>query len=119
VPTRTSDGEFSSPYERWTGDKPDVRHVKVFGCKCLVHVAHQKRKKLDHHAWAGILLGIEGYDTSRMYDPRSGKVEIVRYVLFDESEFPGEGEEPADSDNSCDVSTEDSGSLGIPRSREQ
>jgi hypothetical protein len=101
-------------YERRTGDKPDVRHVKVFGCKCLVHVPHQKRKTLDHHAWAGILLGIEGYDTYRVYDPRSGKVEIVRNVQFDESEFPGEGGEPADSDNSCDVSTEDSGSRGMP-----
>jgi hypothetical protein len=114
VPTRTSDREFSSPYERRTGDKLDVRHVKVFGCKCLEHVPHQKRKKLDHHAWAGILLGIEGYDTYRVYDPRSGKVEIVRNVQFDESEFPGEGEEPADSDSSCDVSTEDSGSRGMP-----
>jgi DNA segregation ATPase FtsK/SpoIIIE, S-DNA-T family len=35
-------------------------------------------------------------------------------VQFDESEFPGDGEEPADSDNSCDVSTEDSGSRGMP-----
>jgi hypothetical protein len=77
-------------------------------------VPHQKRKKLDHHACAGILLGIEGYDTYRVYDPRSGKVEIVRNVQFDESEFPGEGEEPADWDNSCDVPTEDSGSRGMP-----
>jgi hypothetical protein len=113
LPTRTSDGEFSSPYERRTGDKPDVRHVKVFGCNGLVHVPHQKRKKLDHHAWAGILLDVEGYDTYRVYDPRLGKVEIVRNVQFDDSEFPGEGEEPADSDNSCDVSTEDLGSRGM------
>jgi hypothetical protein len=28
VPTRTSDGEFSSPYERWTGDKPEIRAVR-------------------------------------------------------------------------------------------
>jgi hypothetical protein len=114
VPTRTSDGEFSTPYERRTGDKPGVRHIKVFGCKCLVHVPHQKRKKLDQHAWAGILLGIEGYDTYRVYDPRSGKVEIVRNVQFDESEFPREGQEPDKSNNGSDVSMEDSGSRGMP-----
>jgi hypothetical protein len=74
----------------------------------------QKRKKLDHHAWTGILLGIEGYDTYRVYDPRSGKVEIVRNVPFDESEFPGEGKEPDESDKGSDVSTEDSGSRGVP-----
>jgi hypothetical protein len=61
-----------------------------------------------------ILPGIEGYDTYRVYDLRSGKVEIVRNVRFEESEFPGEGEEPDKSDNGSDVSTEDSGSRGMP-----
>jgi hypothetical protein len=99
LPTSKSDGDFISPYERRTGDKPDVRYVKVFGCKCLVHVPRQKRKKLDRHSWAGILLGIEGYDTYRVYDPRSSKVEIVRNVQFDESQLTGVREEPDDSDN--------------------
>jgi hypothetical protein len=71
-------------------------------------VPRQKRKKLDQHTWAGILLGIEGYDTYRVCDSRSGKVEIVRNDQFDESQFPGVDEEPDDPDNDCDISTEDS-----------
>jgi hypothetical protein len=49
-----------------------------------------------------------------VYDPGSGKVEIVRNVQFDESEFPREDQEPDKSDNGSDVSTEDSGSRGMP-----
>jgi hypothetical protein len=49
-----------------------------------------------------------------VYDPKSGKVEIVRNVQFDESEFPGEGKEPDKSDNGSDVSTEDSDGHGMP-----
>jgi hypothetical protein len=46
-------------------------------------------KEEDRPAYVGRYhLGIEGYDTYRVYDPRSGKVEIVRNVQFDESQFP-------------------------------
>jgi len=27
-----------TPYERWTGMKPCVSNLKVFGCKCYAHV---------------------------------------------------------------------------------
>jgi hypothetical protein len=49
-----------------------------------------------------------------VYDPRSGKVEVVRNMQFGESEFPWEGDEPDDSDNICNVLTEDSGSCCMP-----
>ena len=35
IPTR---GNSESPEERWTNQKQDLSHLKVFGCKAMVHV---------------------------------------------------------------------------------
>ena len=36
-----------SPEECWSGRKPKLGHLKVFGCRALAHVPKEKRKKLD------------------------------------------------------------------------
>jgi hypothetical protein len=33
--------------EAWGGRKPDVSHLKVFGCKAFAHVPDEKRTKLE------------------------------------------------------------------------
>lgn len=33
-----------TPYELWTGTKPDISHIRKFGSTVMVHVAKQKRK---------------------------------------------------------------------------
>ena len=35
------------PYERWYERKPDVSHLKVFGCMAYAHLPESRRKKLD------------------------------------------------------------------------
>jgi len=39
-----------TPEEKFTGKKPDVSHLKVFGCIAYVHVLDEKRSKLDPKA---------------------------------------------------------------------
>ena len=39
--------EEKSPQEVWTGKKPSLSHLKVFGCDAYVHVPKEKRTKLD------------------------------------------------------------------------
>jgi hypothetical protein len=39
-----------TPEEKFTGKKPDVSHLKVFGCIAYVHVPDEKRSKLDPKA---------------------------------------------------------------------
>jgi len=36
--------------EKFTGKKPNVSHLKVFGCIAYVHVPDEKRSKLDSKA---------------------------------------------------------------------
>ena len=59
-----------TPEERFTCKKPDVSHLKVFGCIAYVHVPDELRKKLDPKAEKCIFIGYsleqKGY---RCYNP--------------------------------------------------
>lgn len=44
-PHRAVDG--LTPYEKWYGTKPDLCHLRVFGCRAMVHIPDCQRKKLD------------------------------------------------------------------------
>ena len=39
-----------TPEERYTGRKPDISHLKIFGCIAFVHVPNEFRSKLDPKA---------------------------------------------------------------------
>eukprot|EP00253_Pinus_taeda_P010377 PITA_10377 len=39
--------EDKTPQEVWTGKKPSLSHLRVFGCDAYVHVPKEKRTKLD------------------------------------------------------------------------
>ena len=36
-----------TPYEAWTGEKPNVSHFLVFGCAAYAHIPSDERQKLD------------------------------------------------------------------------
>ena len=59
-----------TPYEAWTGEKPRVDHLRIFGCQAFVHIPKDERKKLDSKSRKCILMGYgtttKGY---RLYDP--------------------------------------------------
>ena len=77
-----------TPFEAFTGKKPVVSHLKVFGCTSYAHVPKDERKKLDSRARESVLLGygtnVKGY---RLYDVNRQKVFFSRDVLFDETKF--------------------------------
>ena len=39
--------EDKTPHEVWTGKKPSLSHLRVFGCDAYVHVLKDKRVNLD------------------------------------------------------------------------
>lgn len=84
-PTRAVDGK--TPYEAWHGEKPRVKHLKVFGCDAYAHVPKDERSKLDSKARKCIMLGY-GQETKgyRLYDPIRQKVLHSRDVRFNEDE---------------------------------
>ena len=74
-----------TPEERFTGKKPDVSHLKVFGCIAYVHVPDELRKKLEPKAEKCIFIGYsleqKGY---RCYNPVKSEFRVSRDVIFDE-----------------------------------
>ena len=45
--TPISKAEFLTPKEMWSGSKPDISHLRIFGCAAYIHVLKGKRRKLD------------------------------------------------------------------------
>ncbi|MCO5566674.1 hypothetical protein L7F22_020352 [Adiantum nelumboides] len=74
-----------TPEEKFTDKKPDLVHLKVFGCIAYVHVLDELRTKLDPKAEKCIFIGYsleqKGY---KCYNPVTRHVRVSRDVVFDE-----------------------------------
>ncbi|KAJ8566600.1 hypothetical protein ON010_g6522 [Phytophthora cinnamomi] len=87
-----------TPFEIVYKSKPNVKHMRIFGCKAYVLTPKEKRLKWDPKAREGIFMGYEERSKAyRVYDIEAGQVVISRDVTFDESSFDdskaAEGEE--------------------------
>lgn len=75
-----------TPYEAWNGRKPDLEHLKVFGCTAHVKVPSARMTKLDDRSRPMVYLGVEpGSKAHRLYDPQQGKICVSRDVAFEEN----------------------------------
>jgi hypothetical protein len=73
----------------FTGKKPEVSHLKIFGYPVFVHISKEKRTKLDPSGKKGIFFGYcEVSKAFRIYIPGYHHIEINRDVTFDEYETP-------------------------------
>ena len=69
----------------FTRKKPEVRHLKIFGCPAFVHILKEKRNKMDPSRKKGIFVGYcEASKAFRIYIPGHHHIEINRDVTFDE-----------------------------------
>ncbi|WKA00249.1 hypothetical protein VitviT2T_018628 [Vitis vinifera] len=86
LPTKSV--QSKTPIEAWSGVKPSVKHLKVFGSFCYLHVPSVKRGKLDERAEKGVFVGYaaesKGY---RIYSLSRMKIVISRDVHFDENSY--------------------------------
>jgi transposase InsO family protein len=74
-----------TPYEIWFKKKPDIGHIRVWGCIAYVHVQKEKRSSLGSHMEKCIFIGYpEGYKGWRFYNPITKKVIISERAEFDE-----------------------------------
>jgi len=55
LPTRAV--KEKTPIEMWSNHKPSIKHLRIFGSLCYVHVPGEKRHKLQENADRGIFLG--------------------------------------------------------------
>jgi hypothetical protein len=76
---------LKTPEEMFTGKKPEVSHLKIFGCPVFIHVPKEKRNKLDPSGKKGIFVGYcEVSKAFRIYIPGQHHIEINRDATFDE-----------------------------------
>ena len=77
-----------TPFEAWTRVKPNVRHLRSFGCTVYAHIPKDERRKPDPKSNKCVLLGY-GTETKgyRLYDLQSSRVMYSRDVKFNGSEF--------------------------------
>ena len=77
-----------TPYELYRGRKPNISHLRVFGCKCFIlNNGKDNLGKFDPKSDEGIHIGyaINGH-AYRVYNKRLVTVEESIHVVFDESD---------------------------------
>jgi hypothetical protein len=86
----------STPYELWSGKKPDLSNLRPWGCAGYVHNANQKHGKLGPRANKCVFIRYS--DESKGYvmfgeHPDGGVTNIVSCdVEFMENDFPSRGD---------------------------
>jgi hypothetical protein len=72
-----------TPQKVWTGKKPSLTHLKVFGCDAYVHVPKENMSKLDKKAEKCIFIGYkDGLKGYNLWNPETKKVVYSRDVVF-------------------------------------
>lgn len=62
-----------TPEEAWTGKKPDVQYLRIFGSLAHVHIPKEKRKKLDARSIQCVLFGASEESKAYMlFNPATG-----------------------------------------------
>ena len=70
--------EQKTPFEAWSGHKPNVSHFRVFGSKAWARIPPEKRKE-------SIMVGYAEYENGyKIFDPSYYKSFIERSVQFKE-----------------------------------
>ena len=76
---------MSTPEEAFSGKKPDISHLKIFGSPIYIHVTKDARKKLEPTAEVGIFLGhTETPQNYRVYFSDNQKTVVQRDIKFHE-----------------------------------
>lgn len=76
-----------TPYEMLRSRKPNVQHLKVFGCVCYARSEAPGRKKLDDRTRMLVHLGTEpGSKAYRLLDPMTKRIIVSCDVFFSEEE---------------------------------
>lgn len=72
--------------ECWSGSKPWITHLKVFGSLCYKHVSDERRTKLEDNSEHMILVGYHPFRAYRLYNPVAEKLVVSRDVIIREAE---------------------------------
>lgn len=75
-----------TPYELYHDRKPNISHLRIFGCIGYASVESKFLKKLADRSRMLVYLGTEpGSKAYRLFDPQTRRIIVSRDVVFDES----------------------------------
>ena len=78
----------STPMLAYTGKRPQISTLRVFGSPVVSRLPGKRPAKLDAHTAVGIFLGYTATHKNIYYkDTTSGKIKIATHVTFDEAGF--------------------------------
>jgi hypothetical protein len=77
-------GRSKTPWELLMGSKPDISHMRVFGCAAWVHVPRAQRRKFEPVSKRGVLVGYFS-KAYRVWMPESDRIMVTAAVVFDET----------------------------------
>lgn len=81
-------GKSQSPEEIWSGVRPNLKHLRIFGCTAMVYIPKQKRLKLDAKSdecvFVGYCVASKAY---RLYRKSDNKFIVSRDVKFLEDSY--------------------------------
>ena len=76
---------MSTPEEAYSGKRPDIYHLRIFGSNVYMHVTKDARKKLEQTLEVGIFVGYTDMPHNyRVYLPDSRKTVVRRDIKFQE-----------------------------------
>jgi hypothetical protein len=81
----------ATPFEYKTGKKPDINHVRIFGCEALAYIEKEKRTKLYYKTDKCIYIGMSprhSADTHKLLTLKTSQIIYRRNVSFNEQSFP-------------------------------
>ena len=78
-----------TPYELIRGRKPNIEHLRIFGCKCFVHnYGKISLDKFDPRSDEAVFIGYSPHNKAyKVFNKRTLCVEESIHVLFDESDM--------------------------------
>ncbi|CAM8987895.1 unnamed protein product [Rhodiola kirilowii] len=81
-----------TPFELLRGRKPNIAHLKVFGCRCYVHNnGKDNLGKFDPRSDEGVFVGYSSHSRAyKVYNLRLEQVEESIHVTFDERAMSGQ-----------------------------
>ena len=75
----------TTPFKDWRGLKPDVSHLRPFGCSAYAKIPTEADGgKLAPRSVKCVLIGYFGRDAYRFFDKSTGKTYRSRDVIFEE-----------------------------------
>ena len=74
----------TTPYQAYTGKRPDITALRIFGSPVVARLPGRHPAKLDAHTTSGIFLGFTATEKNAYYrDNVSGKIKVATHITFD------------------------------------